>query len=87
MNEQYPVIVNGVVAIIMAFLSPVLIHYGIDSSGVQSVGAAIGGILLAIISVVSVVLAHRKVTPVANPKNNDGTPLVPATEGPGTDAP
>jgi hypothetical protein len=74
---QYPAIVNGIGVFIAAFLTPILGKWGIDSSGAQTIVAALLSFLSTIVGVALIALTHKKVTPVANPKLNDGTPLVP----------
>lgn len=77
MVEQYPAIVGGAVAILGAFLTPILAKRGIDASGAQAVAQGVCSIIAAVASILAVMFTHKRVTPVANPKLNDGTLLVP----------
>ncbi len=63
--QNEPVVVSGAVTILTAILTPILVKYNISSDGVQQLGAAVGAIVTAVISVLAVFHARSKVTPVA----------------------
>lgn len=75
---QYPAIVNGIGVFIGAFLTPIFAKWGIDSSGTQTIVAALLSFVSTVVGVILIAVTHRKVTPLVNPKLNDGTPLVPS---------
>lgn len=65
MATTEPVLVNGIVGIITAILTPLLVKYGIDADGSAKILGFVPGAVTAIVSVVTLFLARSKVTPVA----------------------
>jgi hypothetical protein len=72
-----PVGTNGVIAIVSAVLTPILLHLGLDAEGAgQAIGVLVS-IATGVLTIYHMVAVRRKVTPVANPHNNIGQPLTP----------
>lgn len=76
--DQYPAAVNGGLAIILAALTPWLLKHGISADSANAILKDVLGLGTAVLAVWRVFVIHKTVTPVANPKNNVGQPLVPA---------
>ena len=60
-----PVLVNGIVGLITAVLTPLLAKYGIDADGSAKILGFVPAAVTAIVSVVTLFLARSKVTPIA----------------------
>lgn len=74
MNE--PVLTNGLAASIASALIPFLIAAGVKADSAPRVGSWIGAGAVALLALVSLFAARRKVTPVVNPKSAAGVPLI-----------
>jgi hypothetical protein len=75
--ETQPVLTwAGIVAFVGGLLA-LLVTFGVPITGDQTT-AALAALVLAG-PIVTALVARGKVTPVANPKDNTGTPLVPVT--------
>lgn len=72
-----PVLINGVMAIIAAVLTPLLTKYGIDADGTAKILGLVAAFITAALAVFGIFQARSKVTPVVAPKTDTGVPLVP----------
>lgn len=76
--QNEPVLTAGaIVGAIMAVLTALVALGVIDISGEQmsAIGAALTAVISLILPIVGAIVARRYVTPVSNPKDNDGNPL------------
>jgi len=65
---------------IVVFALTALTYAGAKMFGVDDIPGMAEGITLAVMGVLEVaggVVTHRQVTPISDPKNNDGIPLIP----------
>ena len=75
--RQNPVAVLTTVYVILAAVTGVVVEF-------HALPDRITGYLVLIVAILSAVLGaitHQKVTPLVNPRNNDGMPLVPLRPG------
>jgi hypothetical protein len=75
-----PVANNAIVASIMLIAGTTLAAHGIDQNGVSEAVGIIAGLVGILGAAWRFVVAHRKVTPLTNPHDANGTPLVPAAQ-------
>lgn len=65
--QSEPVVVQGVIAILAAAFTPILLKFGIDAGGAATIFSSIGALATAALSAWSLSHARSKVTPVATP--------------------
>lgn len=80
MNTQ-PVYANGGLAVILAFLAPLLVRWGLTTDDVTEIAGIATGVIAGVVSLIQIVVAHGKVTPLARPRDNAGRVLGPVDEG------
>jgi len=73
-----PVAVGNIVTILFAIAGTLFAKYGITEDDANEFVAAIGAIISAVITVISIIKQRQKVTPLVQPMNNEGENLVPA---------
>lgn len=76
MTTEQPVLVNGSAAAVGAALVPVLVDLGVQGDGAAKIGSFVGSFLALILVGWHLYSARSKVTPLVNPKDNDGNALI-----------
>lgn len=76
MNTE-PVTIGSFVTVVFVIFGTVFARYGITESDGQQIAGVIGTLISAVAVVISWWKQRSKVTPLANPQDNDGTPLIP----------
>lgn len=73
--DREPVLTAGAVVALVTALLAVLAAFGLPLTDDQT--TAVVSLISVVAPIVVALLARPKVTPLADPKTNDGTPLVP----------
>lgn len=76
MNTE-PVAVGNFVTALFAIFGTVFAKYGITASDAQQLMGIIGTLVSCLAIIISWLKQRSKVTPLANPQDNNGTPLIP----------
>lgn len=78
LTDTAPVATNGTIGQVSSAATAVLVSLGLSADNAGRAGYWIAAGLALVISAGQLLATRRKVTPIANPKTNDGTPLIPA---------
>jgi hypothetical protein len=75
-----PVLIGNVVTLLFALFGAAFARYGITEDDANELVALIGTVVSGAIVVISWIKQRSAVTPTSNPRNDEGTPLVPVDE-------
>lgn len=76
--NQETVLIDAIIGAVGIAIAPTLAKHGVDAEGTKQLLNYVGAGLTALVALAAALHARSTVTPLANPKTNDGTPLVPA---------
>lgn len=75
--DEQPVKVNATISLVLMVIAPLLVKYGVSQDAATEVLTTGLGIAAGCVAIWRQVVTHRKVTPLAKPRNDAGEVLVP----------